>query len=529
MTSHPHDERTERRTFATLAIIAALLRIALLLRYRFDSDESQHLHVAWGWTAGLVQYRDLFDNHAPLFHLITAPIVALSGERANLLIVMRVPMLALFGIVLWATYVLASRLWSKRIGAWSALALALFPPFALKSIEYRTDNLWAAFWMLSLVVLTGGPLTALRLFAAGLILGAALATSLKTLLLVAALGVAAAMTMSIKREQIAAPRRLLAAVAGLAVLPSILIAAFAAMGALDEMSWCVVRFNAFATAQPWQLWGGRLLWPLLILTLWRLTPRFREVDAWRLCLALTTAICAITVLCLWALITPRDFLALMPLLAIFAATALLRAERPWKAATIYGVLALVATFYYADRLENRTDEQVTMLDQVLRLSRPGEPLMDIKGETIFRRRPFYYAFEAITRKAMREDRIPDTVAQSMIHARCYVAQADGPFLPPLGRQFMRRNYIDMGRIRVAGQWIGDEGNFTIAIPGEYIVVSADGAARGLLDGNAAPGPRTLAAGAHRFSRSTPRERLAVMWAPAFARGGSPFHLRDLDF
>ena len=32
-------------------------RIVNMLHYRFDSDEPQHLHVAWGWTQGLVQYR----------------------------------------------------------------------------------------------------------------------------------------------------------------------------------------------------------------------------------------------------------------------------------------------------------------------------------------------------------------------------------------------------------------------------------------------------------------------------------------
>jgi len=290
----------------TLAAIAVLLRIALVLRYRFDSDESQHLHVAWGWTAGLVQYRDVFDNHTPLFHLLTAPILALFGERSNILILMRIPMLVLFGIVLWATYVVASRIWSKRIGAWSALALALFPPFALKSIEYRTDNLWTALWMVALVILTAGPLTALRLFTAGLILGAALATSMKTLLLVAALVVAAVITRSVTRERIAHPRRFLAALAGFAFIPAILIASFAALGALDAMAWCVVRFNSYATAQPWQLWGGRIVWPLAIFALWRLTPRFRDTEPWRLCLALATAICSITVLCLWALITPRE-------------------------------------------------------------------------------------------------------------------------------------------------------------------------------------------------------------------------------
>jgi hypothetical protein len=521
--------RHERLTLTALAVVAAILRIALLFRYRFDSDEPQHLHVAWGGTVGQVQYRDLFDNHTPLFHLLTAPILAMFGERSNILILMRVPMLLLFGIVLWSTWVVASRLWSKQVATWSTLVLALFPPFALKSIEYRPDNLWAALWMLALVVLTGGPLTAMRLFGAGLLLGAALATSMKTLLIVGPIVIAAGILLSVRQERVPAPRRLLAAAAGFAVVPLILLGVFASLGALKSLVWCVVHFNSYATAEGWHLWAGRILWPLAMLALWRVARRWRASDPWRLFIGLVTAICAITIICPLRLITPRDFLAVMPLLAIFAAGALLRAERSVRALAIYGTLSLVALFYYADRLENRTDEQITMIDQVLRLSKPGEPLMDIKGETIFRRRPFYYAFETITRKAMRDELIPDTIAQSMIDARCYVAQADGPFLPPLGRQFMRRNYIDMGRIRVAGQWIGEDGTFTIAVPGSYVVVSEKGVASGLLDATPSSGPRTLAAGTHRFARTTAKERVAVMWAPAFARGGSPFHLRDLDF
>ena len=37
------------------------------------------------------------------------------------------------------------------------------------------------------------------------------------------------------------------------------------------------------------------------------------------------------------------------------------------------------------------------LADVLRLSRPQEYVMDLKGETVFRRRPFYYTIEAVTK------------------------------------------------------------------------------------------------------------------------------------
>jgi len=57
-----------------LLLVTFAMRVWLIFRYRFDSDEPQHMHVAWGWAHGFIQYRDVFDNHMPLFHLLTAPL-----------------------------------------------------------------------------------------------------------------------------------------------------------------------------------------------------------------------------------------------------------------------------------------------------------------------------------------------------------------------------------------------------------------------------------------------------------------------
>src|SRR5258706_7265700 len=173
--------RRERVVVAALALLMRALGGAAFFRYGFDSDEPQHLHVAWGWTAGLVQYRDLFDNHAPLFHILSAPLLRVVGERSDVLFFMRAPMLLLFAVVLWATYVLGERLYSARVGVWASLLLSFFPPFFLKSLEYRTDNLWNTLWMIVLIVLTSrfpG-----RLWVTGLLLGVAFCVSLKTSLL----------------------------------------------------------------------------------------------------------------------------------------------------------------------------------------------------------------------------------------------------------------------------------------------------------------------------------------------------------
>ena len=193
--------RREKLLLIVLAALAFVLRVAAYFRYRFDSDEQQHLHVTWGWTAGLVQYRDLFDNHAPLFNMLMAPLLALvgatMGERPDILLWMRLPMVVLFAIVVWATCTIARRLYDARIAAFAALLLVLFPPYFLKSLEFRNDNLWTALWMLALLAILRQ-----RMFVAGLLLGAAFAVSLKTAVLVLALAIAGALVWLFRRERV---------------------------------------------------------------------------------------------------------------------------------------------------------------------------------------------------------------------------------------------------------------------------------------------------------------------------------------
>ena len=104
-------QRQEYWVAAILLLVVLVLRILYAAHYRIDSDEHQHLHVVWGWTKGMIPYRDYFDNHAPLFHIITSWILKPLGERDDILLYMRAPMLPLYAVVLWGTYVIARRFW----------------------------------------------------------------------------------------------------------------------------------------------------------------------------------------------------------------------------------------------------------------------------------------------------------------------------------------------------------------------------------------------------------------------------------
>jgi hypothetical protein len=526
--------RLERIAFGALVLVSLVLRGVAYFRFRFDSDEPQHLHVAWGWTAGLVQYRDLFDNHAPLFHILTAPLLRLLGERPDILLYMRAPMLLLWATVLGATYVVARRLYSTRVAMWATLLLAVFPPFFLKSIEYRTDNLWNGLWVLALAILTMRELSARRMFTAGLVLGLALCTSLKTSLLIVTLLQAAIVTqlLTVRGRLDLARLRLIAAMIGGMIIPPLCVAAwFIHAGAWPNLVYCVIDFNRLVAKTHPNVWipGYPAVLAAVLYFCWsRRGMVIDEVTRWRYFLVAAIALFIATLGGFWILISPRDFLPVMPLFAIFVAAMIERTRYAAATLSALAIFFLCLLVHEAENFRDGTREHITMMNQVLGLTRPGEPLMDLKGETIYRRRPFYYIFEYITRAGIEHGFIADRVAESVVAARCHVVQADG-FFPPKARRFLNANFVDVGRLRASGQFIGPTGAFTIAIPGDYVIIGPDGEAAGTLDGLPYRGALPLAAGKHRFVRALPGQPLAVFWAPAYARGYSPFHLRDRDF
>jgi hypothetical protein len=375
--------------------------------------------------------------------------------------------------------------------------------------------------MLALVALVLGK----RPFVLGLILGAAFAVSMKTTLLLATLLIAAVLTRVFTKTEVRGKWG--EALAGLAIVPAVLAIFFVSVGAWDELVYCNFTFNGNLARTRSNLWVARAIFPFTFGALVWIAWRFRATaNVWRYFFAVAIGVYTVTLAGFWILISPRDFLPLMPLAAIFAAAGVTRMRKPVAAFAAIGAVCVVSLWYYADRFANETAWHYTMMDQALRLTRPDDMVMDLKGETIYRRRPFYYAFELITRSQMAYGIIPDTVAADVVRTRTYVAQADGPMWPPVARAFLNDHFINVGRLRVAGGWIRDDGRFAIAVPGEYVLVTAGGEARGVLDGTPYVGALSLTAGMHRF---VGEPHVAVLWAPAYRRGHSPFWMRDTEF
>src|SRR2546430_1889938 len=95
-----------------VALVVLALRWFYARSYGWNSDEPQHLHVVWAWANGLLPYRDVFDNHSPLFQFLCSPVFAWLGERPDIVVPMRLLMVPLFGVSVWCIYKIGSAVFS---------------------------------------------------------------------------------------------------------------------------------------------------------------------------------------------------------------------------------------------------------------------------------------------------------------------------------------------------------------------------------------------------------------------------------
>ena len=151
--------------------------------------------------------------------------------------------------------------------------------------------------------------------------------------------------------------------------------------------------------------------------------------------------------------------------------------------------------------------------------------MDAKGETIFRRRPYYYAFEGFTEERIERGLLANTVPRRLVETRTAVCNPSTRF-GEATLSFIEHNYLRVGQIAVAGKMIAPSPDgrfeFDVVIPQRYTLVSCEGPMSGNLDETPFQGDRELAAGRHEFVPDRPTKQIALLWARAWQKGYSPF-------
>jgi hypothetical protein len=531
------------------------LHWSYLNHFRWDSDEPQHLHVVWAWAHGLLPYRDVFDNHSPLFHWLCSPVFAWLGERSDIVTPMRWMMVPLFLISLWCVYMLGGAVFSPRVGLWAAVSTAMEPKYALLTVEFRTDNLWITLWLVTLVCLLTGRLTAKRLLIVGLLFGAEFGVSMKTTVLALTVLAAGAGTWilafrsqgtQLKGKKLWQTYGLCTAalLGGLVVVPGLILVFFASKGALGDLYYCVIEHNLLPDANSPLITLERFL-----TTVWIFVPvaavafvvaKHEPIPArvLRKCFFLLTAGFFWSILYgLWTTILRQTQMPGIPLLAVIASALLVwlckclpNVLRCWTPPFLLLLMAgLVEPDWTVDACRlyggQQHDRELAIIRDVEILTRPSEYVMDAKGETIFRRRPYYYAFEGFTEERIKRGLLVSTVPRRLIETRTAVCVPSTRFSKAT-LTFIEHNYLRVGHVDVVGKMITPfpDGHleFDVVIPQRYTFVSQEGAIEGILDGRPFDSNGELAAGRHEFVPAKPAKQIALIWTRAWQKGFSPF-------
>jgi hypothetical protein len=533
---------------AFLLLVAALgLRVFYIFRYRYDSDEPQHLHTTWGWTQGLLQYRDFFDNHTPLFHILFSPLVAALGERTDILDSMRLAIVPLWFVCLWCVWKIGAAVFSRRAGLWAVVLIALLPWWFYPALEYRTDNLWTPLWLCAVATLVYGRFGRVRAFFGGLLLGLCFTVSMKTSLLCAILAVAVIVTslVCLRRLGGAGLARIFRAawplVPGMVIAPAILASFFAWKGAWKPFLYGTIQHNLVldvdAHNHPVSL---RLVFPiafpfLVAGAVWIVRRAPDTAHALRRAgLFLFVGFYYTGLYTFWTLLTRQDYLPFYPLAMVVLAPALLalagrlKSVPPARCLFVVGALEIVLLLTGRPPWKDETQRERQILGEVLRLTKPGEFVMDFKGESIFRQRAFFYVLEPLTYVRLRRMLIEDTVAEDLVRKNVCVVLNQDRWYPKSGAKFMTENYLAVGRMRVAGKVIaskpvvaGESIHFNVDVPADYVVWADGGGIGGSLDGVAGTEPRNLGVGPHEFKPDAAHGSIAIFWSRAAADGFRP--------
>ena len=545
----------ERKAWLVLVALVLGLKALTIYHFRADNDETQHAHVVWGWATGHLQYRDLFDNHMPLFQMACAPLMALLGPRADIIVMLRWAMMPLFFVCLWAVFRLTETLFSRRIAPWVVLAAAALPKFFYTSTEFRPDDLWAAFWLLGLLVaVSGEAFTLRRALAFGLMLGLTFAVSMKTVVLLAGLLTATLLALGLawlRRDGpgvVATAGRFVAILVAAVIPPAATVLYFAWRGAFWIMYYCVVSHNVVPRMKRWGHFSiHQWIFPFSVMALgayaWFIFRQTRDTR-----LAMRRTIILLTpwfFLCLllsyWPDITREDDLPYTPLTPLLIVPLLLWLHGRFKFPRIEArfftwilpavcFAELICVWNTNSLRTDRLKDTTRSIRDVLLLTGPNDYVMDASGNYIFRMRPYYWVFETITKARMHLGLIKDTLPQALEKTETKVCYLFSAHVLPDTTLFIMSNYIpfDQGALdlAVAGKELGtpaDDGtySFDVAIPQTYAVVSESGVTAGTLDGAPYLGAVRLAAGRHVFHRTSGGGRVAIFLDRALAEGFHP--------
>lgn len=131
----------------------AVAILARILSTPLTADEVEGVHTAWKIAQGQRIYLDFFQHHHPLSYALQSLVVRAFGEQSSTLIACRLAQLPFLAGIFFATYRVASNVFSAKDGLLALLFLMTSIAFLAKAIEVRPDVPMVCFTMLAVALL----------------------------------------------------------------------------------------------------------------------------------------------------------------------------------------------------------------------------------------------------------------------------------------------------------------------------------------------------------------------------------------
>ncbi len=330
----------------------------------------------------------------PLFHLLSAPIFALTGNDVRVLFVARIAMLPLFFLSLLLVHTISSRLWGERTAWWAVSLLAAFPPYFLGTLEYRADDLWVVLWLLAIAVFVGDRPIVWKGLIGGVVIGLSFAVSLKTTLFVISIAAANVLAFALTRRRsgIRTYRTFIqftvAAFLPMILIPCAIYSGFALAGAAGSFRYGVFEHNIFPFEHAWRV----VLFIPLYFTARPIALRMARSEGdtpivrRRLFVFLCFAGYVTALLAFWPMLSFESYLPFYPLGILLLTPLLLewtdrREWLEWSRMPSFAIpafavaLGVVTTVAVAKPWSNDAKKEIELISEVLAITNDDEPVM----------------------------------------------------------------------------------------------------------------------------------------------------------
>jgi hypothetical protein len=232
-------------------------------------------------------------------------------------------------------------------------------------------------------------------------------------------------------------------------------------------------------------------------------------------------------------ITRQDFLPYYPLLftclSPLALSLWRRLPQPiasshLAALVCFAILFLVEVGWITDiLLRKRSPDPIAAdrIGEVLRLTKPGETVLDPKGDVVLRPRPIYDVLELFTMEQYRSDLLTDRIPEQLVAHHTMVAVRSDRY-PERTRRFLQENYLWSGRLLIAGleahENAGGSFQFHLALGGSYVFLSNGHLLSGKLNGVPVSGKAEMQPGHFEFVPDTADWPVTIQWERAYQAG-----------